>query len=99
MPKFPEDPFAVYSLESVLEEHGLKHVRVRKHGDLLILESGPKKDPVRHVRLRRDTRQWYALEIATHTGRWEHVPMVRARAREVLETVIRQFPWVLTPIA
>lgn len=99
MPKFPEDPFVVFTLQSTFEKHGLTHLRVRKHGDLLVIESGPKNDPVRHLRLRRDTRQWYTLDIATHTGRWERVPMIRASAREVLETVIHQFPWVLTPIA
>jgi hypothetical protein len=98
MSKFPQDPIAVYSLEHVLEEHGLKHIRVRRHGDLLILESGPKNRPMRHLRLRRDTRQWYTLDIATHTGDWQRVPTIRGRAREVLETVIRQFPWVLMPL-
>jgi len=98
MPKFPEDPFAVFTLEDIARKHGLDHLRVRKHGDLLVLESGPKKDPVRHIRMRRATRQWYTLEIATHTGRWEFVPL-RARAGQLLETVIHDFPWVLTPIA
>ena len=98
MPKFPEDPFAVITLKDIIRKHGLDHLRVRKHGDLLVLESGPKNDPVRHLRMRRATRQWYTLEIATHTGRWEHVPL-RARLHELLETVIHEFPWVLTPIA
>jgi len=99
MPKFPEDPFVVFTLEDLLQKHGLSHVRVRRHADLLVLESGPKSDPVRHLRLRRDTRQWYTLDIATHTGRWQRVPIIRAPAKEVLETVIREFPWVLMPIA
>lgn len=99
MAKFREDPFVLYTLETLLEKHGLGHVRVRKHGDLLILESGPKSDPVRHLRMRRDTQQWYLLDIATHTGRWQRVPTIRAPAKQVLETVIDQFPWVLTPIA
>jgi len=99
MSKFPEDPFVVHGLEETLREHGIDHVRVRKHGDLLVLESGPKKDPVRHLRLRRATRQWYTLEIASQTGDWELVFPLRAPAKVVLETVIRDFPWVLTPIA
>ena len=99
MPKFPEDPFVVLGLEQTLSKHGLHHLRVRKRGDLLILESGPKNDPVRHVRLRRATRQWYTLEVASHTGRWDPVFPVRAPAVQVLETVIREFPWVLAPVA
>lgn len=97
MPKFPPDPFAQFTLESTIRKHKLEHLRVRKHGDLLVIESGPKSDPISHIRLRRATRQWYTLEIATR-GRWQPVP-IRARAPELLETVIHNFPWVLTPIA
>lgn len=97
MPKFPPDSLSLFALESTIEKHKLKHLRVRKHGDLLVIESGPTNDPVAHIRLRRATRQWYTLEIATRRG-WERVPL-RARAPELLETVIHTFPWVLTPIA
>ena len=77
MSKFREDPFVIFTLESGIKKHGLNHLRVRKHGDLIVFESGPKADPVRHIRLRRATRQWYTLEIATHTGQWQLVPMIR----------------------
>jgi len=97
MPKFPPDPLVQFSLESSIEKHKLNHLRVRTRGDLLVIESGPKSNPVPHIRLRRATRQWYTLEIATHTGRWERVP-IRARANELFQTVIQQFPWALTPI-
>ena len=99
MPKFPEDPFVLFTLRELFEQHGLDHLRVRKHGDLLIVESGPTDDPVRHLRLRRDTRQWYTLDIATHTGQWQRVPTIRAPAKQAIETVIHDFPWVLMPIA
>ena len=98
MPQFAEDPFAVISLKDIIEKNGLAHLRVRKHGDLLIIESGPKQDPVQHLRMRRVTRQWYALEIHDHYGHWQRVD-IRARAHVVLETVIREFPWLLTPVA
>jgi hypothetical protein len=97
MPKFPEDPFAIVTLEGAITRHGLDHLRVRKHGDLLVVESGSKSHPVHHIRLRRATRQWYTLEIATHTGQWRPVP-IRARSEQILETVLREFPWVLIPI-
>ncbi|MES1178719.1 MAG: hypothetical protein ABUL62_30635 [Myxococcales bacterium] len=99
MSKFREDPFVIFTLESSIEKHGLNHLRVRKHGDLIVFESGPKADPVRHIRLRRATRQWYTLEIHTHTGQWQIVPSIRAGARDVFETVVRELPWVLVPIA
>ena len=97
MSKFPEDPFVIFTLESSSEKNGLNHLR--KHGDLIVFESGPKADPARHIRLRRATSQWYTLEIATHTGRWQTVPIIRAGARDVFETVVRELPWVLMPIA
>jgi len=98
MSQFREDPFVIFTLENAIQEHGLNHLRVRKRGDLLTFESGPKQDPVRHIRLRRATQQWYFLEIATHDGQWQRVPTIRARASHVFETVIREFPWVLMPI-
>jgi|SRR5574338_523726 hypothetical protein len=97
MPQFAEDPLALISLKNIIEKHGLAHLRARKHGDLLIIESGPKQNPVHHLRMRRVTRQWYALEIPDHPH-WQRVD-IRARAHVVLETVIREFPWLLTPIA
>jgi hypothetical protein len=97
MPKFPEDPFAIVTLEGAISRHGLDHLRVRRHGDLLVVESGSTRDPVHHLRLRRATRQWYTLEIANHNGQWQPVP-IRARSEQIFETVLREFPWVLTPV-
>jgi hypothetical protein len=98
MPKFAEDPFAVFSLEELIQKHGLEHLRVRKHGDLLVIESGPKRDPIPHLRLRRVSRQWYSPEVPDHRGHWQRLDM-RARAHVVFETVIHEFPWLLIPLA
>lgn len=37
-----EPPFVVSHLQETVREHGLDHLRVRKHGDLIIIESEPK---------------------------------------------------------
>jgi hypothetical protein len=50
---------------------GLDHLRVRRRADLLVVESGPKDDPIPHARFRRATLRAWDLEMATHTGRWE----------------------------
>lgn len=97
MPKFPDDPFAIVTLEDAISRHEFDHLRVRKRGDLLVVESGSKRDPVHHIRLRRATRQWYTLEIPTNTGQWQPVP-IRARSEQIFETVLREFPWVLVPV-
>ena len=46
------------------------HLRVREHGALLAIESGPHDDPTPHARSRRVTKQDGSLEMSTHTGRW-----------------------------
>lgn len=76
----------------------LAHIRVRKRGDLLVIESGPDDDAVNHARLRRTTTQYWTLEMATHTGRWERTPF-RATRDELLEMLVTQFGWTLTDIA
>ena len=43
----------VISLEGLLSRHELKHLRVRRHAVLLVIESGPKDTPVPHARFRR----------------------------------------------
>jgi hypothetical protein len=32
---------------------GLEHLRVRRRADLVVVESGPAKDPIPHARFRR----------------------------------------------
>lgn len=75
-----------------------KHLRVRANGDLVTLESGPKNDPIPHLRFRRATIQWWYLELPTHTGRWEKTPY-RAAMEELFKLVEDQFAWTLEPVA
>jgi len=97
MAKLVADPIDVICVEDYLDHHAeLSHLRVRKHGALLILESGPRQHPVRHVRLRRVTRQWWTPEVYTHTGAWQPIPE-RGGISEVLDLLRTQFPWILTP--
>jgi hypothetical protein len=86
-------------LRALLARHDqLSHLRVRRRGDALILESGPEDDPVKHVRFRRVAMHLWIAEMATHTGRWQPSGL-RGRLNELLETVVDAFGWVLTPIA
>src|SRR6476661_5594030 len=84
-------------LKNHLERYpGLNYVHVRRRGDLLILESGPKDDPYPHARFRRDTVHLWCLEMPTGGGkRWERTPM-RATLEELVETVMDRFAWMLT---
>lgn len=76
----------------------LAHLRVRRRGDTLTLESGPDADAVKHARFRRVAVHLWVLEIATHTGRWQPSGM-RGRLDELLKVLVETFGWVLTPIA
>jgi hypothetical protein len=73
---------------------GLGHLRVRRRGDALILESGPEQDSIRHVRFRRDTVHLWYLDVADPGGRWERTPF-RALLKDLLDVVIQQFGWLL----
>src|SRR4051812_36226795 len=59
------------TLEQLHAYQGLGHLRVRKHGSTLVIESGPAEDPVKHARLTRDAVSLWILDIADHRGRWE----------------------------
>jgi hypothetical protein len=89
----PEDPARVTRL---LADRGLRHLRARKRGELVIIESGPEDDPLLHARLRRDTVHLWTLEIATHTGRWERTGFRDLRDK-LLDLLVTTFPWIVAP--
>ena len=85
-------------VEELLHHSGASHARARTYGSAVIVESGPKADPVKHFRIRRDTVHLWQLDMANHHGRWERTPF-RAQLDALVETVVDTFPWTLTPIA
>ena len=70
---------------------------LRKRGDLVVIESGPKDDPIPHARLRRVTKQWWTLEMPTHTGRWQKTGL-RGQRLAVLQSLVDDFGWMLAPL-
>lgn len=72
----------------------LSHLRVRRRGDLLILESGPAEAPRRHAHLRRVTVHLWRLEMPTSSSRWDLTPF-RDQLKVLLEMLVQQFPWTL----
>jgi len=98
MPKLAVDDLAILSVEAFFAERPeLAHLRARKRGDLIIIESGPKGDAIAHARLRRVTKQWWELEIADAAGHWQFVPLDRSTIGQMLDTLTEDFPWVLAP--
>lgn len=84
------------ALESFLQQQGLKHLRVRRRGDLLTIVSGPEDDPIQHARLRRVTVQYWRLEMSARPKLWEPTPF-RGLRDEVQQLLVDSFPWMLEP--
>ena len=98
MPRLSAHDHVPADVEKFLHARGLTHLRARKRGDAVIVESGPTTDPVKHLRLRRDTVHLWLLDLADHTGRWEPTPY-RQSTEALLALVADTFPWTLEPIA
>lgn len=99
MPKSFVIQHDVSTVERWLKKHpDLAHIRVRKRGNLLILESGPKDDPVPHARIRRTESGTWALEMP-HRSRWEPTPYQDREQEPLLDLLRDAFGWMLMPIA
>jgi len=104
MPKFlasepgTENMYADELREELAAMDGLGHLRVRRHSDLLILESGPKHDPIAHARFRRVAVHLWRLEIAAHTGEWQPTGL-RGKLDAMVAALTTEFGWTLTDIA
>lgn len=92
--KYSAEPEHAERVVHLLNERGVEHVRARKYGATVIVESGPDDDPVKHVRLRRDTVHLWLLDVADHRGRWERTPF-RENLDDLVSMVVEQFPWAL----
>ena len=98
MPKLRADEDDAENLADLLARRkGLGHLRVRHRGDLLTLESGDKVDPVHHVRFRRATVQYWTLEAATHTGRWERTGF-RDSLPRLVDLLVTTLAWSIAPV-
>ena len=99
MSKTPKaEPHHASRVEALLHEHDALHVRARKYGASVIVESGPQDDPVRHLRLRRDTVHLWRLDVVGRGERWEPTAF-RGNIESLVSAVVESFPWVLTDIA
>jgi hypothetical protein len=94
MPARPVENYHCTEVEEFLHGHGFDHLRARKYGSTVIVESGPKGDAIKHVRLRRDTVHLWLLDVADHRGKWEPTPM-RAPLDDLLADLVGSFPWAL----
>lgn len=96
MPARAAETYHCSQIVAFLLEQGFAHLRARKYGTSVIVESGPKDDAIKHLRFRRDTVHLWALDIADHRGKWERTPF-RGNLDDALALVVDSFPWVLAP--
>jgi len=94
MPARPVENYHCTEVEDFLHGHDFGHLRARKYGSTVIVESGPKGDAIKHVRLRRDTVHLWLLDVADHRGKWEPTPL-RAPLDDLLADLVASFPWAL----
>lgn len=76
---------------------GWSHLRARRRGRVVTVESGPKGDAVPHVRFRRDTVHPWWLEMPASRNRWEKTPY-RATLDDLIGLIKTQFPWTLAKL-
>jgi len=97
MAKYAAETYDASDLQKFLRERGHEHLRVRKYGAQLIVESGPDKGPIKHARFCRDTVNYWTLDMATHTGKWQPTGL-RGLLDDLRQMLVEDFGWVLTPI-
>jgi hypothetical protein len=96
--KLQADDLAADHLRRLLAAHeGLDHLRIRRRADVLTLESGDQADPIPRARFRRASVQYWTLEFATHTGRWERTGF-RDTLPVLVDLVVTTLPWTIAPL-
>jgi len=98
MPALQAEEVHLDEVDDFLEgKQRLQHLRARKRGACIIIESGPKTDACAHARLRRVSAQQWALEMPDHRDRWEPTPFVD-RIEPLLQSLVDEFAWTLQPV-
>lgn len=93
----PEQHAVDWLLDHFAEHEALGHLRARRRGRVVTVESGPKTDTVAHVRFRRDTVHLWLLEMPGRSGRWDRTPY-RDQLENLMALVEAEFPWTLADI-
>ena len=94
MPTLKATDIDLHAVEAFLTRRKLKHLHARKRADSITLDAGTKADPWPRARARRVSTQWWTLDMADHTGRWEQTPF-RAPLVQLLDMLVDTFPWIL----
>jgi hypothetical protein len=97
MPKYQAEESHAKTVERLLHAREFAHLRARKYGATVIVESGPEADVYKHLRFTRDGVHVWLLHIADHRGRWEPTDF-RGPLDELVTLVADTFPWTLQSV-
>jgi hypothetical protein len=97
MPKYQAEDSHAKTVERLLHARDFGHLRARKYGATVIVESGPAANAYKHLRLTRDGVHVWFLQMADHRGRWEPTPF-RGSLDELITLVADTFPWTLQDV-
>ena len=97
MPKYQAEDSHAKTAERLLHARDFAHLRARRYGATVIVESGPDDDVYKHMRLTRDGVHVWVLHFADRNGRWEPTPF-RGPLEELVTLVADTFPWTLQPV-
>ena len=92
------DDIWLWGLEDDLRKRGLVHLRVKKHGDSLLVQSGEASDPFNHFKLTALPSQQWRVSMGTRGVAWERTPF-QGTLKEVVALVADTFPWMVEPRA
>jgi hypothetical protein len=93
MPKFPAEDHHRNDVEAALHGAGATHLRVRRRGDVLTIESGPQSTAHPHARLRRVAVSLWIIQMPAR-GAWQPTPF-RGRLPDLLSILLTELsPWL-----
>lgn len=78
-------------------QEALHHLRARKRGRVVTLESGPTEQAHAHARFRRDTVHLWLLEMPSRGGKWDRTPY-RDQLENLMSLLETEFPWALASL-
>jgi|ETNmetMinimDraft_26_1059896.scaffolds.fasta_scaffold233432_2 hypothetical protein len=84
-------------IRGFLKRLDANHMKVKREGSDIILQSGALKSPIYHVRFRRHSASVWGMDIAKHTGGWAETPYFGS-CEDMMYILAQSFEWVLTKV-
>jgi len=93
----PEAMAVDWLLDHFARHDALRHLRARRRGRLVTIESGPPDDAAPHARFRRDTVHLWLLEMPDRGNAWDRTPY-RDTVENLMALLETKFAWTLATV-